>query len=132
MLSSSLAALAGISSLESTLVANMGSNSLTTMIANGDNLLLYRSVELPQDLNQLAAEVQRNIVVAAAFFEDKLGARPGSLFYAGTEPLSEFAAWVNEPELPVAELAPRTAKGFVTSTAPISTASVSGALAGAR
>jgi type IV pilus assembly protein PilM len=132
VLSSSLAALAGIDSLESVLVANLGRNTLTIMIANGNDLLLYRTVDLPLDPAQHAAEVQRNIAVAAAYYEDKLGARPTRLLYTGPESLDEFVRWIDDPELPVAELAARPDTGFVTSTGPLSIAGVAGALAGAR
>ena len=132
VLPASLAALAGIDSLESVLIANLSHNELTTVIANGNDLLLYRAIDLPQDPAQHAAEVQRNIAVAAAYYEDKLHARPTRLLYAGSLPLDEFAGWLDDPELPVAELAARPDTGFVTTTGPMSIAGVAGALAGAR
>ena len=132
VLPSGLAALAGIVTLESALVANLSTHTLTVMITNGNDLLLYRSVELPLDPAQHAPEVQRCIAVASAFFEDKLGARPSRVLYAGVLPLQEFSVWINNPELPVTELAKRPETGFVTTTSLLSTASVTGALAGTR
>ena len=132
VLSSSLAALAGIDSLESVLIANLGRNALTTLIANGNDLQLYRTVDLPQEPAQHAAEVQRNIAVATAYYEDKLGARPTRLLYTGPESLDEFVRWIDDPELPVAELAAHPETGYVTSAGPLSIAGVAGALAGAR
>ena len=61
---------------EPVLAACMSASSLTTLIAHGQNLLLYRTLELPADTAQRLAEVQRDIAVAAAYFEDKLGSAP--------------------------------------------------------
>jgi hypothetical protein len=47
----------------------------TTSIANGQDLLLYRTLDLPE-IPPAPDEVQRGIAVAAAYFEDKLGGAP--------------------------------------------------------
>ncbi len=83
VLPSSLAALEAIDSLEAVLAANLSAQALTTSITNGQDLLLYRTLDLPEDSAQRLEEVQRGIAVAAAYFEDKLGARPRLLHYAG-------------------------------------------------
>jgi hypothetical protein len=70
--------------------------------------------------------------VAAAFFEDKLGARPQRLHYAGTAKASEFAGWIEATEMSVVELAPRPEAGAATALGQASLAGVTGALAGAR
>jgi type IV pilus assembly protein PilM len=132
VLPSSLAALATIDTMEAVLVANLSRIALTTAITSGNDLLLFRTVDLPSDPAQHADEVQRGIAVAAAYFEDKLGGRPSRLLYSGAEEAAEFARWVDTPELAIAELTPRPEKGIVTSLGNLSIAGVQGALAGAR
>jgi type IV pilus assembly protein PilM len=137
VLPASLAALAAIDSEEPVLAANLGEQALTTSITNGQDLLLYRTLDLPLDDNQRIREVQRGIAVAAAYYEDKIGARPRQLHFAGIgaagdNVAEEFARWINDPELTVIDLAPRPETGAVTSLGNlVSLAGVVGALAGA-
>ena len=72
VLPSSLAALEIADPMEAVLTANLSRCALTTTIANGQDLLLYRTIELPADSGLRVAEIQRGIAVAAAYFEDKL------------------------------------------------------------
>jgi len=132
VLPSSLAALAGIDSMEAVLTANLSGLALTTAIANGNDLLLYRTLDLPEDLGLRLEEVQRGIAVAAAYYEDKLQARPTRLLYSGDGGAERFASWLDEPELAVAELTPRPASGLATALGELSIAAVTGALAEAR
>jgi type IV pilus assembly protein PilM len=129
VLPSSLAALAGIDSMEAVLTANLSGLALTTSIANGNDLLLYRTMDLPEDPELRLAEIQRGIAVAAAYYEDKLQARPTRLLYSGDGGAVEFACWIDDPELAVAELAPRPEIGVVTALGDMSIAAVTGALA---
>lgn len=131
VLPSSLAALAAIESLEPILAANLSGQALTTSITSGQDLLLFRTVELPPDPATRAAEIQRSIVVAAAYYEDKLVARPRQVLYAGNQPLSEFARYLADPELTIADMTPPPTLGATTPTGPISLAGITGALAGA-
>jgi type IV pilus assembly protein PilM len=134
VLSSSLAALqAGSSSdsMEAILAANLSPVALTTSITNGQDLMLYRTIELPEDDELRLKEVQRGIAVAAAYFEDKLGARPSGLYYAGIGSAGEFAEYLDDPELAVIEMMPPPESGIVTSLGDASIAGVAGALAGA-
>lgn len=131
VLPSSLAALEATDSMEAMLAANLSSKAMTTSIANGNDLLLYRTIDLSQDVRQRIAEIQRGIAVAAAFFEDKLGARPRQLYYAGIEDLGDFAHLVNDPALSIVEWVPRPDEGATTALPQISFAGVDGALAGA-
>ena len=132
VLPSSLAALATIDSLEAALIANLSSIALTTSITNGSDLQLYRTLDLPLNPELHLQEVQRGIAVAAAYFEDKLGAPPTRLLYSGNEPGEEFARWIDNPELTITDLVPRPETGAVTSLGHMSIAGVTGALAGAR
>ena len=74
VLPSSLAALEAVDSMEAVLAANLSPLALTTSITNGKDLLLYRTLDLPEDPALRLAEIQRGIAVAAAYFEDKLQA----------------------------------------------------------
>ena len=132
VLPSSLAALATIDSLEAVLVANLTHQTLTTAITNGHDLLLYRTLDLPDDAEQKLLEVKRGIAVAAAFFEDKLGARPMKLHYAGSFGSEVFASAVRDQELAVLQLVERPETGAVTSLGDASLAGIAGALAGTR
>lgn len=105
VLPSSLAALETIDSEEPALTVILGSNTLTTTISSGNDLLLYRTLDLPATAGERSAELQRGIAVAAAFFEDKLGTRPRHINYAGSEPRRNFAGSIGETELRVVPLA---------------------------
>ncbi len=130
VMSSSLAALAALDSAEPVLTACLNSTTLTTSITRGHDLLLFRTLELPEDAGQRLPEVQRGIAVASAYFEDKLAARPRQIHYAGNSTAEEFARWINDPELTVAELTPRPETGATTALGKLSLAGLVGALAG--
>jgi type IV pilus assembly protein PilM len=132
VLPSGLAALDVIDPMETVLIANLSPLALTTSITNGQDLLLYRTLDLPEDPGLRLQEVQRGIAVAAAYFEDKLQLRPRQLYYAGAGGAYDFGRWIDDPELTVADLAPRPETGAVTTLGSMSIAGVAGALAGAR
>ncbi len=131
VLPSSLAALEALDSMEAVLAANLSAHAITTSIATGQELLLYRTLDLPEDPGQRVAEIQRSIAVAAAYFEDKLGARPRRIYYAGAQPPDEFANSIADPALSVVEWASRPEEGAMTALPQTSFAGVAGALAGA-
>jgi type IV pilus assembly protein PilM len=135
VLPSSLAALEAIDSMEAILGANLSGVALTTSISNGQDLLLYRTLDLPEDPDLRLQEVQRGIAVAAAYYEDKLGARPHKLHFSGNygsgiNGADEFGLWIDDPALLVVDLAPSPATGAVTALGSASIAAVAGALAG--
>jgi type IV pilus assembly protein PilM len=132
MLPSSLAALEAIDSMEAVLLANMNSFALTTAVTNGQDLLLYRTLDLPEDPDQRLAELQRGIAVAAAYFEDRLGAPPTSIYYSGSYSTKVFTSLMGNRELNVVDLVPRPEVGAATSLGETSIAAVAGALVGAR
>lgn len=132
VLPASLAALETMDSMEAVLAANLSAFALTTLIVNGQDLLLYRTLDLPEDPELRRQEIQRGIAVAAAYYEDKLGQRASRLHYAGNAEGSAFAEWIGEPEMTVVDLAPQPATGAVTALGHASIAGVAGALAGAR
>jgi type IV pilus assembly protein PilM len=131
VLPSSLAALEAIDSLEAVLTANLSPLVLTTSIANGSDLLLHRTLDLPENLDLRLSEIQRGIAVAAAYFEDKLQVPARRLHYAGCYETAEFAKWIDNPELSVVDLAPRPETGMATALGHASIAGAAGALAGA-
>jgi type IV pilus assembly protein PilM len=136
VLPSSLAALEAIDSMEAVLIANLSPLALTTSITNGQDLLLYRTLDLPEDPDLRMMEVQRGIAVAAAYYEDKLGSRPRKMYlsfkYAsgdGDGGVEAFSRWIDDPALSVVDLVPRPETGAATSLRNASIAGVSGALA---
>jgi type IV pilus assembly protein PilM len=137
MLPTSLAALGAIDTEEPVLAANLGALALTTSITHGQDLLLYRTLDLPEDPVMRLDEVQRGIAVAAAYYEDKIGARPHLLHYAGigaggNSAAEDFARWIDDPELTITDIAPRPETGAATPLGNLlSLAGVVGALAGA-
>jgi type IV pilus assembly protein PilM len=142
VLPSSLAALETVDFLEAVLIANLSPLALTTCIATGQNLLLYRTLDLPDEPALRIDEARRGVAVAAAYFEDKLGARPSHLHFAGSFRSNDlgafgtgadnFARWIDDPELTIVDLAPRPETGAITSLGNTSIAGVAGALAGVR
>ncbi len=130
VLSSSLATLEAVDSLEAVLIANLSGQALTTTIAAGEDLLLYRTLDLPESPTDRIAEIQRGIAVAAAYFEDRLRVRPRRLHYAGNLPASEVAGWIRDGELDLVELTPPSEHADA-ALAAASLAGVTGALAGA-
>jgi type IV pilus assembly protein PilM len=138
VLPTSLAALGVIDSPEPIMAANLSTVALTTSITTGGDLLLYRTLDLPEDPALRIQEVQRGVSVAAAYYEDKLGARPRLLYYAGigaggNSAAEDFARWINDPEMTIIDLAPRPETGAATPLGNLVTlAGVTGALAGAN
>jgi type IV pilus assembly protein PilM len=136
VLPSSLAALEAIDSMETVLAANLTPFALTTSITSGSDLLLHRTLDLPEDPALRLAEIQRGIAVAAAYFEDKLQAPARTLHYAGCYETAEFASWIDDPgltvpSLTVIDLAPRPETGLATALGAANIAGVTGALVGA-
>jgi len=88
---------------------------------------------LPTDPAQRLAEVQRDIAVAAAYYEDKLATQPRRLYYGGVGLAEDFARWtrMSDAELKVVDLAPRPTTGAATPLGNLSFAGITGALAGA-
>jgi type IV pilus assembly protein PilM len=141
VLSSSLAALEAVgnssNAMEAVLIANLSPVALTTSITSGQDLLLYRTLDLPEDPAAHIEEVRRGVAVASAYYEDRLGAPPMRLHFAGSLGSGEagaegFTNWLDGFDLSVVELAPRPATGATNSLGTASIAAVAGALAGVR
>ena len=130
VLSSSLASLEAVDAMEAVLSANLSTMAITTTIANGQDLLLYRTLDLPQESLPRMGEIQRSIAVAAAYFEDKLGAPPRTLHYTGILKVNDFARTIADPTFNIVEWVQKPG-GATTSLPQTSFAGVAGALAGA-
>jgi type IV pilus assembly protein PilM len=128
---SALAALATVESEEPLLAACLSKVAITTSITHGDDLLLYRTIDLPEDSQQRLLEVQRSVAVAAAYYEDKVSVLPKELYFAGNGTAAEFERWFGTSELRIIDLAPRPSTGVATSLGNMSIAGLTGALAGA-
>jgi type IV pilus assembly protein PilM len=130
VLPSTLAVLGAVDSQEALMAAHLSTKVLTTSIVSGDDILLYRMLELPEDAEARKAEVQRAVAVASAFYEDKLQARPHRLFHSGILSAEEFAELIDDPALSVAETVVKTGLGLSAAIGRHSIAGVTGALAG--
>jgi type IV pilus assembly protein PilM len=132
VLPSTLAAQELVDILEAAMVANLSSGSLTTTIANGQDLLLYRTLDLPEEPDHRRDEIQRGIAVAAAYFEDKLGYKPARLYYSASRETDSLAHWFDEPGFSLVNLSASPSTGAATSLGHASLAGVAGALTGVR
>jgi len=128
---STLAALAAMDLPEPILAACLSRASITTSITRGNDLLLYRTLDLPEDPNERLLEVQRSVAVAAAYYEDKISVLPRELYFSGNGPATEFEHWFGPSELKILDLAPRPETGATTTLGEHSFAGITGALAGA-
>ncbi len=135
VLPAGLAALASLHAAEPALVATLSAGSLSTAITRGNDLLLYRAVELPVEPDAALDEVRRGAAVAAAYFEDHVGAPPERLYvsgsWTGTAEANVFAEAIAETGLTVEEIAPAPTTGAMTAMGPMAFAGVFGALEGA-
>jgi type IV pilus assembly protein PilM len=132
----SLAVLAALDSQEAVLSVHLSTRTLTTSIVAGDDILLYRTVELPANSKELDGaeaqkiEIQRSIAVAAAFFEDRLQVRPHRLLYSGILPVREFQELVDDPAMAIGEAVARPTVEMASTMGHASLAGVTGALMG--
>jgi type IV pilus assembly protein PilM len=116
---------------ETALVAHLSPQAMTTAITVGNDLLLYRTLELPTGEAERVQEIQRGIAVASAYFEDCTGAALMRIHYTGCVDADTFAQLTGTPELEIVELAPHPETGAATSLGSASLAAVAGALTGA-
>jgi type IV pilus assembly protein PilM len=144
ILTSGLAVLAAVEGEEPALVANLSAESLTTAVTDGRDLQLYRTIELPHDdVIQaeggvdalLQGEIQRDLAVAVAYYEDRLGEMPKKLHFAGTGGSARFAEWIGELDASLAsmalvDVASVPERGMATALGTVSIAAVKGALVG--
>ena len=132
VLPSHLAGLAILDSANPTLAAYLDEGSLTTVFAHGNDLMLFRTVELPENRSSRLLEIERAIAVASAFFEDKLahGRGPSHLLYAGTEAVDDFAQLTGGIKVTPIDFPPHTEKENSIAPRYSSMAGIAGALVG--
>ncbi len=129
VLPSTLAATAAVSSLESSLIVNNSGNTVTTAIANGEELLLHRTVDLPAEEEAAINEIQRAVSVTVAYFEDTLHAPPLRLLCAGQDSMTRLQRLMANTEIEVRDLVPIPPTGYSTTLPRGVLAGVTGALA---
>ncbi len=132
VLPATLAVMAALDQQDAVLVVNLGAMVLTTAIVSGNDVMLYRTVELPLDQDARLAEVRRSIAVAAAFYEDRLSVAPHRVLYAGLLPVREFVEMLDDPAIAVGEVVPRDKLRRTASLGNAPVAGVTGALVGAN
>jgi type IV pilus assembly protein PilM len=125
VLSSSLAALAAVPGDGASLIVNRNSNSITTAIVRGNNVLLYRTVDLGErgldpELGEAQAtlELQQTVSVALAYFEDTLASSPEHLFCVGLGGAAELARLLSDDTIRIRDLVPAPAKAGGSEQAP--------------
>ncbi|HEY1964703.1 MAG TPA: hypothetical protein VGG59_07225 [Acidobacteriaceae bacterium] len=126
ILSSSLAALAAVPGEDPALLVNRNANCITTAIARGPQLLLFRTVDLGEsgangDMEtgegQVAAELQQTVSVAMAYYEDTLGSTAHTIYSVGPGGAGELDRLLALPGIRVRDLIPsRETYGGATAT----------------
>jgi type IV pilus assembly protein PilM len=131
VLPSGLAALAALKSPNPVLSAYLNGHSLTVSISSKSDIFLHRTHELSKDAGDRHAEIQRDIAVAVAYFEDELKSSPQSIHYAGTLSAETFSQSVVNNIPVVGFLSSSEGPGTISPEA-THVAALVGALAGAR
>jgi type IV pilus assembly protein PilM len=113
VLSSSLAALAAVPGEEPALLVNRNSNCITTAIARGPQLLLFRTVDLGESApdgglgeRQTVGELQQTVSVAMAYYEDTLASTAHTIYSVGPGGASELDRLLALPGIRVRDLIP--------------------------
>ncbi len=91
VLPSTIASLAALTSSDTALVIHRNGLSVTTAITQGDELLLHRTIDLPENEALHREELVQTVSVAQAYFEDTLNMAPQSIYYVGPGGAAEFA-----------------------------------------
>lgn len=106
VLTSTLAALAALRSSVPALIIKRSYGTITTAILRQDDLLLHRTIELPQNPSQsdalLREELAQAVSVAIAYYEDTLHSLPSAIYYAGPGGAAGFRDLIenNDPLAP--------------------------------
>lgn len=129
VLPSTLASLAGLVQSEPALVINLNGNSVTTAIARGEEILLHRTIELPDDQASREDELRHAVSVSVAYFEDTLSSVPDAVFYAGPGGAPELTRVLELEQFRVRDLVSAATAGNGNTVPKGLMAGVSGALA---
>jgi type IV pilus assembly protein PilM len=98
VLPSTLCALAAIPDDADALVINQNSACITTAITRQNEVLLLRTLELPEHAGNDIPDIQQAVSVAIAYFEDSLRVPLESLFYVGPGGAAAFDVLLNQHE----------------------------------
>src|SRR5271163_1481411 len=98
VLPSTLCAIAAIPDNTDALVINQSSACITTAITRQSEVLLHRTLELPEDASNDIPDIQQAVTVAIAYFEDSLKAPPESIFYVGPGGAAAFGNILGQPD----------------------------------
>lgn len=129
LLPSMLAALAAVPQGDTALVVHRSGHSVSTAITSGDDLLLYRSLDLPPEPELQRDDLIQTVSVAAAYYEDALHTAPRVLYYVGPGGAEGFSAALGaNSEGVVRDLVPNPS-GAITALPKGLAAGVMGALA---
>jgi type IV pilus assembly protein PilM len=141
VLSSSLAALAALPGEEPALLVNRNANCITTAIARGSQLLLFRTVDLGENglsgpdvatgEAQAVSELQQTVSVAMAYYEDTLASTAHTIYSVGPRGAGELDRLLALPGVRVRDLLPSRETNGATTDSPTTgmLAPVVGALA---
>jgi type IV pilus assembly protein PilM len=138
VLSSSLAALAAVPGDEPALLVNRNANCITTAIARGPQLLLFRTVDLGESApdggvgeRQTVGELQQTVSVAMAYYEDTLASTAHTIYSVGPGGAGELDRLLGLPGVRVRDLIPSRESYGATTDSPTTgmLAPVVGALA---
>jgi len=83
VLPSTLAAAAAVQGDGATLMVNQSGGSVTTAVAQGNEMLLHRSMDLPVEAQAREEEMAQAVITALAWYEDTLKRLPSTMYYAG-------------------------------------------------
>jgi len=116
VLSSSLAALAAVPGEEPALLVNRNATCITTVIARGSQLLLFRTIDLGEiglsgpDVAtgeaQAVSELQQTVSVAMAYYEDTLASTAHTIYSVGPGGAGELDRLLALPGVRVRDLIP--------------------------
>ena len=98
VLPSTLCAIAAIPDDSDALVINQNAVCITTAITKQSEVLLHRTLELPENAGNDIPDIQQAVSVAIAYFEDSLSVPLESLFYVGPGGATAFDIILNQPD----------------------------------
>jgi type IV pilus assembly protein PilM len=98
VLPSTLCAIAAIPDDADSLLINQNSACITTAITKQNEVLLHRTLELPENAGNDIPDIQQAVSVAIAYFEDSLSVPLESLFYVGPGGANAFDIILNQPD----------------------------------